>query len=187
MYNALEGARFSTSYRTTSALSLLAKRKPSGADCWHGSCEHGHVLPDCDSIGEGEPDRDWNVAPFSGDMVVFISKLGDGPRPNTRLPPPPGGPPFRDPFARSTTQCTRFKPQAQPTSLTAYYRVGVLYILLFQITGAAKSEFLINPECCCTNKQVLTASSAAETEMATVSKILTCTSLTSLKMSHIQK
>lgn len=61
-----------------------------------------NVLPGCDSMGEGEPDRDWNVAPFNGDMAVFISRLGEGPRPNTRLPPPLGGPPFRDPLARST-------------------------------------------------------------------------------------
>jgi hypothetical protein len=37
---------------------------------------------------------------------------------------------------------------ALQASSTAYYRVGVIYIPLFQITGQAKHEFLINPECC---------------------------------------
>jgi hypothetical protein len=75
-----------------------------------------HVLPGCESIGEGEPDRDWKVAPFSGAIVVLISRLGEGSRPNTRLPPP-GGPPFKDPLARSEIQCMHFKLQAYLTSL----------------------------------------------------------------------
>jgi hypothetical protein len=74
-----------------------------------------YVLPGWESIGEGELDRDWKVAPFSGAIVVLISRLGDGSRPNTR-PLPPGGPPFKDPLARSEIQCMQFKPQAYPRS-----------------------------------------------------------------------
>jgi hypothetical protein len=75
-----------------------------------------NALPGCESMGEGEPERDWKVAPFSGGIVVFISRLGEGPRPNTRLPPP-GVPPFSDPLVRSEIQCKHFKPQAYPLSI----------------------------------------------------------------------
>lgn len=75
------------------------------------------ALPDCESIGEGEPERDWKVAPFSDGIAVFISRLGEGPRPNTRLPPP-GGPPFKEPLVRSKIQCKQFKHIHHPQAVS---------------------------------------------------------------------
>jgi hypothetical protein len=83
-----------------------------------GPATTSNVLPGCESMGEGDPDKDWNVAPSSGAMDVIISRLDEGRRPNTKLPPPPGGPPFRDPVARSEIQCMHFKTRAHPTSLS---------------------------------------------------------------------
>jgi hypothetical protein len=74
-------------------------------------------LPGCESMGEGEPERDWKVAPFSDGIAVFISRLGEGPRPNTRLPPP-GGPPFKDPLVRSKIQCKQFKHIHHPQTVS---------------------------------------------------------------------
>lgn len=95
------------------------------------------ALPDCESMGEGEPERDWKVAPFSDGIVVFISKLGEGPRPNTRLPPP-GGPPFKDPLVRSAIQYKHYK-HIHIHKLLAYYSdqyciSSNVHILCFQIT-----------------------------------------------------
>jgi hypothetical protein len=107
-----------------------------------------NVLPGCERIGEGEPERDWKVAPFSGAMVVFISRLGEGPRPNTRLPPP-GGPPFKDPLARSETQCMNFKPQEYPTYLHCWHITDVNTIIpaIFAFYSF-EIEFLIHLQGC---------------------------------------